>query len=90
MPRTKEELQKRMGSSMVSGKTLKELELAKLTSWKSLGCAPSRREACTKCERCGIWISESMIEYIENTKCVIESSIEIAAPLVTYFSSIES
>ena len=44
MPRTKEELQKHMGSSMVSGKTLKGLDLAKQTSWKSLGCAPSRRE----------------------------------------------
>ena len=50
MPRTKEELQKHMGSSMVSGKTLEGLDLDKQTSWKSLGYAPSRREACAKCE----------------------------------------
>ena len=75
---------------MVSGKTLEGLDLAKQTSWKSLGCTPSRREACTKCERFGIWISESMIEDIENTECVSESSIEIEAPLVTYFLSTTS
>ena len=90
MPKTKEELQKHMGSSMVSGKTLNELDLAKKTSWKSLGCSPSRREACTKCERSGIWSSESMIEDIENNECVSESSIAIAAPLVTSFSSTTS
>ena len=90
MPRTKEELQKHMGSSMVSGKTLKRLDLAKQTSWKSLGCTPSRREACTKCDRSGIWILESMIEDIENIQCVSESSIEIASLLVTSFSSTAS
>ena len=90
MPRKKAELQKHMGSIMVSGKTLEGLDLAKQTSWMSLGCAPSRREACTRCERSGIWISESMIEDIENTECVSESSIAIAAPLVTYFSSTTS
>ena len=57
---------------------------------EALGCAPSRKEACTRCERSGIWISESMIEDIENTECVSESSIEISAPLVTYFSSTTS
>ena len=90
MPRTKEELLVHMGSSMVSGKTLKGLDLAKQASWKSLGYAPSRGEACTRCERSGIWISESMIEGIENTECVSESSISIAAPLVTSFSSTTS
>ena len=90
MPRTKEELLKCMGSSMVSGKTLKEHDLAKQTSWKSLGCTPSMREVCTKCERSSIWISESMIEDIETTECVSESSITIEAPLVTYFSSMTS
>ena len=75
---------------MVSGKIVKELDLANQTSWKSLGCAPSRREACTKCERSGIWISKSMIEDIENTECVSESSIAIEAPLVTSFSSTTS
>ena len=75
---------------MVSGKTLKGLDLAKQTCWKSLGCAPSMREVCTKCERSGIWISKSMIEDIENIECVRESSISIASPLVTYFSSTKS
>ena len=75
-----------MGSSMVSGKTLEGLDLAKQASWKSLGYAPSRKEACTRCERSGIWILESMIEDIENTECVSESSIAIAASLVTSFS----
>ena len=86
MPRTKEEMQKRMGSSMVSGKTLEGLDLAKKTSWKSLVCAPSRREACTKCERFGTWISKSTIEDIENTECMRKSSIAVEYPLVTYFS----
>ena len=78
-----------MGSSKHLGsqggsKTLKGLDLAKQTSWKSLGCAPSRREECTKCERSSIWISESMIEDIENTECVRESSkMVMEAPLVT-------
>ena len=76
-----------MGSSMVSGKTLKGIDLDNKKSWKSLVCTPSRREACTKCERSGIWISKSMIEDIENTESVSESSIAITAPLVTYFSS---
>ena len=71
---------------MVSGKTLKGLDLDKKTSWNSLACAPSRREACTKCERSSIWISKSMIEDIENNECVSESSIAIASPLVTSFS----
>ena len=69
-----------MGSSMVSGKTLEGLDLAKQASWKSLGCAPSRGEACTRCERYGIWISESMIEDIENTEFVSESTMVIVAP----------
>ena len=93
MPRTKEEMQKHMGSSMVSEKTLEGLDLAKEQSWKSLGCTPSRREECTKCERSSIWISESMIEDIENTECMSESSsleIEITTPLVTYFSLLAS
>ena len=91
MPRTKEEIEKRMGSSMVSGKTLKELDLAKQTSWKSLGCTPLRREACKKCERSSIWISKSMIEDIENTECVRESpTIEMVSPLVTYSSLLTS
>ena len=46
----KEEMQKHMRSSMVSGKTLIGLDVAKQTSWKSLGCTPSMREVCTKCE----------------------------------------
>ena len=71
---------------MVSGMTQIGLDLAKKTSRKKLNCTPSRREVCTKCEGCGIWISESMIEYIENTECVSESSITIVAPLGTYFS----
>ena len=79
-----------MGSTRVSGKTLKKLYLAKKTSWKSLGCTPSGREVCTSRERSSIWISKSMIEYIENTKCVRESSIEIEAPLVTYYSLLAS
>ena len=91
MPRTKEELQKCMRSSMLSGKTLKWLDSAKQTSWKSLDCAPSRREVCTRCEIYGIWISEYMIEDIENNECVNESSkMEMEAPLVTYFSSLVS
>ena len=57
MPRTKEELLKRMGSSMVSDMTLRGLDMAKKTSMKSLGFAPSRREVCTKCEGYVIWIS---------------------------------
>ena len=91
MPRTKEELQKHMGSSMVSGKTLEGLDLAKQTSWKALGCVASRREAWTKRERSRIWISESMIEDIENTKCVRESpTMEMEAPLVTSSSFLAS
>ena len=53
MPRTKEEAQKRMRSSMVSGKTQIGLDLAKQASRESLSCAPSMRELCTKCERYG-------------------------------------
>ena len=51
MPRTKEEMLKHMRSSKVSGMPQIRLDLAKQTSWKSLGCAPSMREVCTKCER---------------------------------------
>ena len=29
------------------------LDVAKQTSWKSLGCAPSMREACKRCEGFG-------------------------------------
>ena len=91
MPRTKEELQKDMGPSMVSGKTLEGIDLAKQASWKSLGCAPSRREACTKCDRSGIWISESMIEDIENAKCARESlTMAMETQLVTSSSLLES
>ena len=69
---------------MVSGNTLKELDLDKKTSRKSFDCAPSRREVCTKCEGYRIWISKSMIEHIEKTESVRESlAIEMLAPLVT-------
>ena len=53
MPRTKEDMPNHMRLSKVSGMTQIRLDLAKQTSWKSLGCAPSMRELCTKCERSG-------------------------------------
>ena len=37
----------------VSGMTQIRLDLAKQTSWKSLGCAPSMREVCTRCKGFG-------------------------------------
>ena len=77
MLRTKEELQNHMGSSMVSGKALIGLDIAKKASRKTLSCTPSRREVCTKCERPGVWISESKIEDIENTKFVREFVISL-------------
>ena len=49
----KEETLKHMISSKVSGITQIRLHLAKQTSWKSLGCAPSMREVCTKYEGSG-------------------------------------
>ena len=53
MPRTNEDMLKHMRSSKVSGMTQIRLDLAKKTSWKSLGCTPSMREACTRCEGSG-------------------------------------
>ena len=53
MPREREDMLKHMRSSKVSGMTQTRLDLAKQTSWKSLGCAPSMREVCTKCEGFG-------------------------------------
>ena len=49
IPRTKEDMLKHMRSSKVSGMTQRRLDVAKKTSWKSLGCAPLRRETCTRC-----------------------------------------
>ena len=43
-------MQKCMISSMVSGMTKINLNMAKKTSRKTLGCAPSMREVCIKCE----------------------------------------
>ena len=45
----------------VSVMTQIRLDLAKQTSWKSLGCAPSMREACKRCKESGTQISESKI-----------------------------
>ena len=45
---TKEEMLKHMRLSKVSGMTQARLDLAKKTSWKSLGCAPSMREVAAK------------------------------------------
>ena len=88
MPRIKEEIQKHMRSSMVSGMTHIRLDLDNKTSKKTLGYAPSMRELCTKCEGYGIEISKSKIENIESNECVSESSsIKIEAPFVTSFSS---
>ena len=53
MPRTKEEMLKHLRSSKVSGMTHIRLDLAKQTSRKTLGCAPSMREVSTKCEGYG-------------------------------------
>ena len=50
MPRKKEEMLKHNRSSKVSGMTQIRIDLAKKTSWKSLGCAPAMREVCTRCE----------------------------------------
>ena len=91
MPRTNEELNKCMGLSMVSGMTQIGLDLAKKSSRKTLSYTPSRREVCPRCERSRIWISESMIEDIENTECVIESpTMAMEDPLVTSSSLLSS
>ena len=91
MPRTKEEMLKNMISGKESVITHIILYLAKKSSRKTIGCAPSMREICTKCERSGTWILQSKIEAIENNECVNgSSSISIAAPYVNYFSSIVS
>ena len=50
---TKEEILKHRRSSKVSDMTQIRIDLAKQTSWKSLGCAPSMREVCTRCEESG-------------------------------------
>ena len=52
MPRTKAEMLKHMRSSKVSGMKRIMLDLAKQTSCKLLGCAPSMREVC-ECEGSG-------------------------------------
>ena len=70
MPRTKEEMQKHTISSMLSDMKLIGLDLAKQKSRKTLGCAPSMREVCTKCERSGRYISESKIGDIEKNEWV--------------------
>ena len=54
MTKIKEDMLKHMISIKVSGMTQIRLYVAKKTSWKSLGCAPSMREVCTKCEGSGI------------------------------------
>ena len=82
-------MKKSIRSSMMSGKTHIRLDLAKKTSRKTLRCALSTSEVCTGCERSSIWISESIIEDIENTKCVSDSS-KMEAPLITYSSLIAS
>ena len=64
---------KHMRSSKVSGMTQIRLDLAKPTSWKSLGCAPSMREVCTRCEEYGTQISESKIGDLEKNEWVIGS-----------------
>ena len=53
MPRTREDMLKHMISSKVSGMTHIRLDLAKQSSRKTLGCAPSMREVCTRCEEYG-------------------------------------
>ena len=53
MPITKEDMLKHMRSSKVRGMTQRRIDVAKQTSWKSLGCAPSMREVCKKCEESG-------------------------------------
>ena len=60
-----------MRSIKVSGMTQIRLDVAKQTSWKSLGCAPSMREVCIRCEESGTYISESKIGYLENNEWVI-------------------
>ena len=50
MPRTKEDMLKHMRSSKVSGMTQRRLDVAKQTSCKSLGCAPSMREVGKRCK----------------------------------------
>ena len=40
-------------SSKVSGMTQIRLDVAKQTSCKSLGCAPSMREVCKRCKESG-------------------------------------
>ena len=53
MPRTKDDMLKHMRSIKVNCMPQIRLDLAKQTFWKSLGCAPSMREVCTKCEESG-------------------------------------
>ena len=79
-----------MGSSMFSDMTQIGLHIAKKTSWKTLSCVPSIREVCIRCERSGIWMLESMIEDIVHNECVSESTMEMVASLVTYYTLIES
>ena len=50
MLRKKEDMLKYMRSSKVSGMTQIRLDLAKKTSWKSLGFTPSMREVCPRYE----------------------------------------
>ena len=91
MPKRKEDLHNYMGLIMVSGMKQMGLDLAIKASMKSLSCGPSRREVCTKCEESGIWISESMIEDIENAKCLRESlTMAMETQLVTSSSLLES
>ena len=51
--KNKEGDEKSMRSSMLNGKILIGIDMAEQTSWKSLGCAPSMREVCKKCEGSG-------------------------------------
>ena len=64
---------KKIISSKVSGMTKIRLDLVKQTSWKLLGCAPSMREVCTRCEESGTYILESNIGYLEKNEWVIGS-----------------
>ena len=53
MPRSKKDMLNLMRSSKLSGMTQIRLDVAKQTSWKSLGCAPSMREVRKRCEGSG-------------------------------------
>ena len=55
----------------VSGMKQIMLDLAKKSSQKLVGCSPSMREVCTKCEGSGTQISESKIGDIENNEWAI-------------------